>query len=220
MKRLWIIFAMLFTLSCEDKKKPDINPPNISFISPTNGSNVEIGARNFEIKLNVYTNIDDNEGVLKAECFIDNISYGTKSGSPFNWEIDAYPIIRQGNHTIKIIAEDVNNNKSESSINFNLDVYHFVGIASWILTDNIADSYEWTFINSAEDGNNRFTYEVLNIPAFGYHTDDLVLYDGVYNLQIRDKNYGLAFNGKIDIAKSISMSFSISGNSYLLEVQN
>ena len=71
MKRLWLILTLLFVFSCEDKKKPDTTPPNISFISPTNGSNVEIGARNFETELNVQVNIDDNEGVLKAECFID-----------------------------------------------------------------------------------------------------------------------------------------------------
>ena len=215
MKRLWVILPLLFVFSCEDKKKPDTTPPNISFISPTNGSNVEIGARNFETELNVQVNIDDNEGVLKAECFIDNISFGSRSGNPFIWEIDAYPILRQGNHTIRIVAEDVNNNKSESSIDFILDVFHFVNNESFIL--ETTDDYRWTFSNSAEDGNNSFTYKVLTIPAIGYESN--VLKDGIYKLEIRDESFGLAISEKIDIAKTTILTLSISGNSYLLEVK-
>ena len=75
MKRLWLILPLLFIFSCEDKKEPDTTPPNISFISPTNGSHIEIGYRNFETELNIQVDIKDNEQVLKAECFIDNISF-------------------------------------------------------------------------------------------------------------------------------------------------
>ena len=181
MKRLWLILPLLFIFSCEDKKEPDTTPPNISFISPTNGSHIEIGYRNWETavsetELNIQVDIKDNEQVLKAECFIDNISYGVKSGSTFNWKIDAYPTLRQGNHIIKIIAEDINNNKSESSINFILDVYHIIRIESFILETN--DDYTWTFTNSAEDGNNSFTYEVLTLTAIAY--ESIVLKDGIY----------------------------------------
>ena len=210
-----LIFSLLFILSCEDKKEPDTTPPNISFISPTNGSHIEIGYRNFETELNIQVDIKDNEQVLKAECFIDNISYGVKSGSTFNWKIDAYPTFRQGNYIIKIIAEDINNNKSESSINFILDVYHIIRIESFILETN--DDYTWTFTNSAEDGNNSFTYEVLTLTAIAY--ESIVLKDGIYKLVIRDESWRLAISGKIDFAKSMDLRLSISGNSYVLEIK-
>ena len=213
-----LIFSLLFILSCEDKI--DTTPPNISFISPTNGSHIEIGYRNWETavsetELNIQVDIKDNEQVLKAECFIDNISYGVKSGSTFNWKIDAYPTLRQGNHIIKIIAEDINNNKSESSINFILDVYHIIRIESFILETN--DDYTWTFTNSAEDGNNSFTYEVLTLTAIAY--ESIVLKDGIYKLVIRDESWRLAISGKIDFANSMDLRLSISGNSYVLEIK-
>ena len=213
-----LIFSLLFILSCEDKI--DTTPPNISFISPTNGSHIEIGYRNWETavsetELNIQVDIKDNEQVLKAECFIDNISYGVKSGSTFNWKIDAYPTLRQGNHIIKIIAEDINNNKSESSINFILDVYHIIRIESFILETN--DDYTWTFTNSAEDGNNSFTYEVLTLTAIAY--ESIVLKDGIYKLVIRDESWRLAISSKIDFAKSMDLRLSISGNSYVLEIK-
>jgi hypothetical protein len=215
MKHHWLILPLLFVFSCEDKKEPDTTPPNISFISPTNGSHIEIGYRNFETELNIQVDIKDNEQVLKAECFIDNISYGVKSGSTFNWKIDAYPTFRQGNYIIKIIAEDINNNKSESSINFILDVYHSVGLHSWIIP--IDDDYTWTFSNSAEDGNNFLTYKVLTIPPIG--SEYFILKEGIYKLEIREKNYTLAISGKIDVDSWINLNLLIEGDSYVLEVE-
>jgi hypothetical protein len=41
MKRHWLILPLLFISSCEDKKEHDTTPPNISFISPTNGSEIK-----------------------------------------------------------------------------------------------------------------------------------------------------------------------------------
>ena len=118
MKHLWLILFVLLVFSCEDKVKPDTAPPNIVFVTPTNGEKIEVGARNFESFIYIKTQITDNEQVLKAECFIDDVSLGVKGSAPFNWDIDAYESLRQGNHVIKIIVEDINNNKAESSIYF------------------------------------------------------------------------------------------------------
>jgi hypothetical protein len=211
MKRLWLIFTLLFVFSCEDKKEPDTTPPNISFISPTNGSNVEIGARNFETELNVQVNIDDNEGVLKAECFVDNVSQGVKSGSPFNWQIDAYPNLKQGNHRVQIVAEDINGNKSTQSIEFTLDVYHFVDMTSWILGNN--DNYKWTLINT-----DLFYMKQFDIAGFGSIPDREVLKEGIYQLNIMHKNINLIFSDHIDINDTMSLDLRIVNGSYVVDI--
>lgn len=211
MKRLWFILPLLFIFSCEDKKEPDTTPPNISFISPTNGSNVEIGARNFETELNVQVNIDDNEGVLKAECFVDNVSQGVKSGSPFNWQIDAYPNLKQGNHRVQIVAEDINGNKSTQSIEFTLDVYHFVDMTSWILGNN--DNYKWTLINT-----DLFYMKQFDIAGFGSIPDREVLKEGIYQLNIMHKNINLIFSDHIDINDTMSLDLRIVNGSYVVDI--
>ena len=211
MKRLWVILPLLFIFSCEDKKEPDTTPPNISFISPTNGSNVEIGARNFETELNVQVNIDDNEGVLKAECFVDNVSQGVKSGSPFNWQIDAYPNLKQGNHRVQIVAEDINGNKSTQSIEFTLDVYHFVDMTSWILGNN--DNYKWTLINT-----DLFYMKQFDIAGFGSIPDREVLKEGIYQLNIMHKNINLIFSDHIDINDTMSLDLRIVNGSYVVDI--
>ena len=211
MKRLWVILPLLFIFSCEDKKEPDTTPPNISFISPTNGSNVEIGSRNFETELNVQVNIDDNEGVLKAECFVDNVSQGVKSGSPFNWQIDAYPNLKQGNHRVQIVAEDINGNKSTQSIEFTLDVYHFVDMTSWILGNN--DNYKWTLINT-----DLFYMKQFDIAGFGSIPDREVLKEGIYQLNIMHKNINLIFSDHIDINDTMSLDLRIVNGSYVVDI--
>ena len=215
MKRLWVILPLLFVFSCEDKEKPDTTSPNIVFVTPTNGEKIEVGARNFESFIYIKTQITDNEQVLKAECFIDDVSLGVKGGAPFNWDIDAYESLRQGNHVIKIIVEDINNNKAESSINFILDIYHGISMYSFIL--ETTDDYTWTISNSADDGNSTFYYKQFILPfiAFDYTT----LKEGIYKLEIREENYSLAISGKIDVDSMMNLNFSIAGNSYVLEVQ-
>lgn len=70
--------------------------------------------------------------MLKAESFIDDVSQGVKSSSPFNWQIDAYNNLKQGDHRVRIVAEDINGDKSTQSIDFTLDVYNFVSMYSFI----------------------------------------------------------------------------------------
>ena len=211
MKRLWLILPLLFIFSCEDKKEPDTTPPNISFISPTNKSTVEIGVRNFEDYLNIKTQITDNEQVLKAECFIDDVSQGVKGSSPFNWQIDAYKNLKQGDHRVRIVAEDINGNKSTQSIDFTLDVYHFVSMYSFILENN--DNYKWTLINT-----DLFYMKQFDIAGFGSIYNE-VLKEGIYHLNIRHKNINLVVNTDIDIDDSMVLSLRIKNGSYVVDIE-
>ena len=211
MKRLWLILPLLFIFSCEDKEKPDTTPPVIEFVSPTNNSTVEIGVRKFENNLNIKTQITDNEQVLKAECFIDDVSQGVKGSSPFNWQIDAYINLKQGDHRVRIVAEDINGNKSTQSIDFTLDVYHFVGMTSFILENN--DNYKWTLINTG-----LFYYKEFDIGAIGSIYQE-VLKEGIYHLNIRHKNINPVVNADIDIDDTMVLSLSIKNSSYVLDIE-
>ena len=212
MKHHWLILPLLFVFSCEDKKEPDTTPPNISFISPTNGSTIEIGAINLESELNIQVNIDDNEGVLKAECFVDNVSQGVKGGSPFNWPILAYTNLKQGNHRVRIVAEDINGNKSTQSIEFTLDVYHFVDMHSWMTVNTNTDNYKWTLINT-----DLFYMKQFDIAGFGSIYGE-VLKEGIYHLTIMHKNINLVFSDDIDIDDTMSLDLSIENGSYVLDI--
>ena len=211
MKHLWLILPLLFIFSCEDKEKPDTTPPVIEFVSPTNNSTVEIGVRKFENNLNIKTQITDNEQVLKAECFIDDVSQGVKGSSPFNWQIDAYINLKQGDHRVRIVAEDINGNKSTQSIDFTLDVYHFVGMTSFILENN--DNYKWTLINTG-----LFYYKEFDIGAIGSIYPE-VLKEGIYHLNIRHKNINPVVNADIDIDDTMVLSLSIKNSSYVLDIE-
>ena len=209
MKRYWVILPLLFIFSCEDKEKPDTTPPVIEFVSPTNNSTVEVGVRNFENNLNIKTQITDNEQVLKAECFIDDVSQGVKGSSPFNWQIDAYINLKQGDHRVRIVAEDINGNKSTQSIDFTLAVYHFVGMTSFILENN--DNYKWTLINTGY-------YKEFDIGAIGGIYQE-VLKEGIYHLNIRHKNINLVVNTYIDIDDTMILSLRIKNGSYVVDIE-
>ena len=212
MKRLWLILPLLFIFSCEDKEKPDTTPPVIDFVSPTNNSTVEIGVRKFENNLNIKTQITDNEQVLKAECFIDDVSQGVKGSSPFNWQIDAYINLKQGDHRVRIVAEDINGNKSTQSIEFTLDVYHFVDMHSWMSGNTNTDNYKWTLINT-----NLFYMKQFDIAGFGSIYGE-VLKEGIYHLTIMHKNINLVFSDDIDIDDTMSLDLSIENGSYVLDI--
>ena len=61
MKRLWVIFTLLFVFSCEDKK--DTTPPEVTITAPSSGSTVN------EV-VNVTCMATDNKEVSKVELWV------------------------------------------------------------------------------------------------------------------------------------------------------
>ena len=113
MKRLWIIFSLLFFFSCEDKK--DTTPPEVNIVSPISGSTV-----NEAITITCMST--DNKGVEKVELWIDAVNTGlTDDSEPYSfiWNTTTYP---DGNHTLIVRSYDTSENEGDSApVNVKVD---------------------------------------------------------------------------------------------------
>ncbi|SVD05494.1 uncharacterized protein METZ01_LOCUS358348, partial [marine metagenome] len=100
-----LIVTLLFILSCEDKK--DTTPPEVTILSPTNGSTVNE-------MVNVTCMSTDNKGVEKVELWIDGVNSGlTDDSEPYSieWNTTTYT---DGNYTLVVRSYDTSGNEGDS----------------------------------------------------------------------------------------------------------
>jgi len=113
MKRLWLIFSLLFFFSCEDKK--DTTPPETTITSPSSGSTVN------EV-VNVTCMSTDNKDVEKVELWIDGVNTGlTDDTEPYSfiWNTTTY---KDGEHTLIVRGYDTSDNEGDSPpVSVNVD---------------------------------------------------------------------------------------------------
>jgi len=105
MKRLWVIFTLLFVFSCEDKK--DTTPPEVTITAPSSGSTVN------EV-VNVTCMATDNKEVSKVELWVGGVNTGlTDDTEPysFQWNTTKY---NDGDHTLIVRGYDTSENEGDS----------------------------------------------------------------------------------------------------------
>jgi len=105
MKHLWIILPLLFILSCEDDK--DTTPPEVTIISPSNGSTVSI-----IVPINCISS--DNEGVEKVELWIDGQPIGVSDTTePYSMEWNTITY-KDGSYGVTVRSYDTSGNTTDS----------------------------------------------------------------------------------------------------------
>jgi len=110
MKRLSVIsliFSLLFIFSCEDKVEKDTTPPEVTIISPSNGSTVSI-----IVPINCISS--DNEGVEKVELWIDGQPIGVSDTTePYSmeWNTITYD---DGSYGVTVRSYDTSGNTTDS----------------------------------------------------------------------------------------------------------
>jgi len=105
MKRLLLIFSLLFVFTCEDKK--DTTPPETTITSPSSGSTVNEA-------VNVTCMSTDNEEVSKVELWVDGVNTGlTDDTEPYSfiWNTTTY---KDGDHTLIVRGYDTSDNEGDS----------------------------------------------------------------------------------------------------------
>ena|GEM_PF-3215974 len=93
--------------------KIDNNPPSISIKSLTNGSYIS-GRKDIEVSA-----VDGN-GISKVELYFNNNKIGEKTSSPYTFALDTTSY-SDGTYTLKAVAYDVFNKRSEMSIEVRID---------------------------------------------------------------------------------------------------
>ncbi len=93
--------------------KIDNNPPSLSIKSLTNGSYIS-GTKNIEVSA-----VDGN-GISKVELYLNNNKIGEKTSSPYTFALDTTSY-SDGPYTLKAVAFDVFNKRSETSLQVRFD---------------------------------------------------------------------------------------------------
>ena len=85
----------------------DNTPPTVEITSPTNGSTVK---QTISVAV---TASDATSGVTKVDCYVDGVSFGTASATPYACTLDTKPLSR-GTHTLTAVATDAAGNTTTS----------------------------------------------------------------------------------------------------------
>lgn len=93
--------------------KIDNNPPSLSIKSLTNGSYIS-GTKNIEVSA-----VDGN-GISKVELYLNNNKIGEKTNSPYTFALGTTSY-SDGPYTLKAVAFDVFDKRSETSLQVNFD---------------------------------------------------------------------------------------------------
>jgi len=93
--------------------KIDNNPPSLSIKSLTNGSYIS-GTKNIEVSA------FDGNGISKVEFYLNSNKIGEKTTSPYTFTLDT-TAYSDGPYTLKVVAFDVFNKRSETSLQVNFD---------------------------------------------------------------------------------------------------
>jgi hypothetical protein len=122
-----LLSATLWLASC-DEEEADTLPPQVSFSSLPDGTNV-FGV--FTIRINA----EDDGGIEKIEVFINGTLQETITAAPYEVQWDTNPI-PDGSYTIKAVATDRAGNTAEHEV--------IVAVKNDELNDNIAPLLEIT----------------------------------------------------------------------------
>ncbi len=101
--------TVIMVLGGQSYLSNDTISPTISIVTPQGRGKV-FGVVPIEV------NVSDNYGVSRVEFYVDEVLVNTFTSSPYKWLWDTKDI-SEGGHTIKIVAYDGNENRSEKVIN-------------------------------------------------------------------------------------------------------
>ncbi|MEC8839747.1 MAG: Ig-like domain-containing protein, partial [Candidatus Neomarinimicrobiota bacterium] len=107
MKKLYLLFPILFLIYWGCEEEQDTTPPTVSISSHISGQTV-----NGIVTIIVFTL--DNEGISKVEFYIDDSLVLTDLLPPFGYEWDTEQYENNSEHTVKVISYDDSDNSTES----------------------------------------------------------------------------------------------------------
>ena len=125
MKKITIFLSLLIIFACEDDKdtvEKDTTPPEVTIISPSNGSTVSI-----IVPINCISS--DNEGVDKVELWIDGQPIGVSDTTePYSMEWNTITY-EDGSYGVTVRSYDTSGNTTDSDP-ITLTVYKTVSFGS------------------------------------------------------------------------------------------
>jgi len=107
MKKLYLLFPILFLIYWGCEEEQDTTPPTVSISSHISGQTV-----NGIVTITVTT--EDNEEISKVEFYINDSLVLTDSETPYEYEWDTEQYEQNSEHTVKVISYDNSDNSTES----------------------------------------------------------------------------------------------------------
>ena len=153
MRRLTIFFSLLLLWSCEDDKG-DKSDPEVSIISPANGTTV------YEI-VTITCEATDNKEIDFVQFFVnDSLDSFLVSTEPYIFEWNTNNL-ENGTYSIKAIAQDASGNSAESSP-ISLTVDNSLSVPNSVEIENISYSLSLMTIRFRQSTEDDFkSYSIL-----------------------------------------------------------